>query len=112
MIEVEGRLGGPWVEELRQSWLTESRRTPKVCILLRAVSFIDEAGRELLAAMFREGAKLEGNGCMVRAMIARITGEQPPDCGSAAQGAELGQPQGGEADEQRQHSKSHSGANN
>jgi anti-anti-sigma regulatory factor len=73
---LEGRLAGPWVEELERSWEAERQKAPseKIIIRLANVSFIDDAGKELLSRISRAGAKLEGNGCMVRAIIARITG--------------------------------------
>ena len=76
LLEVEGRLAGPWVEELERSWQAERERAPSEGILVRLahVSFIDEAGKELLSKIFQAGGKLEGSGCMVRAIIARITG--------------------------------------
>jgi anti-anti-sigma regulatory factor len=84
LLEVEGRLAGPWVEELERSWEAERRRTLSEDIIVRLsnVTFIDEAGRELLSKIFHAGAKLEGSGCMVRAIIARITGAGFPavDC--------------------------------
>ncbi|PYU27772.1 MAG: hypothetical protein DMG32_05245 [Acidobacteria bacterium] len=84
MLEVEGRLAGPWVEELERSWEAERQKAPSADIIVRlsSVSFIDEAGKELLTKIFRAGAKLEGSGCMVRAVIARIMGAVFPahDC--------------------------------
>ena len=76
LLEMEGRLAGPWVEELERSWQAARQRTAPRGILVRLahVTFIDEAGKELLSRMFQAGAKLEGSGCMVRAIIARITG--------------------------------------
>jgi anti-anti-sigma regulatory factor len=84
LLEVEGRLAGPWVEELERCWESEKRRTAPAAIVVRLcnVSFIDETGTDLLRKMFQAGAKLEGSGCMVRAVIARITGATLPaeDC--------------------------------
>jgi anti-anti-sigma regulatory factor len=84
LLEIEGRLAGPWVEELERSWESERQRAPseKIVVKLSNVTFIDEAGKELLSRISRAGAKLEGNGCMVRAIIARITGALFPahDC--------------------------------
>ncbi len=76
LLEVEGRLAGPWVGELERSWEAERRRAPSEEILVRLsnVTFIDDAGKELLGKIFHAGGKLEGNGCMVRAIIARILG--------------------------------------
>lgn len=84
LLEIEGRLAGPWVEELERCWESERRRVPSEAIVVRLsnVSFIDEAGKELLSKIFHAGAKVEGRGCMVRAIIARITGGLFPagDC--------------------------------
>jgi len=81
---VEGRLAGPWVDELERSWQTERRRAPSesILVMLANVTFIDDAGKELLGRIFQAGTKLEGSGCMVRAIIARITGGAFPadDC--------------------------------
>jgi anti-anti-sigma regulatory factor len=76
LLEVEGRLAGPWVDELERSWEAErSRARPEgIVVRLSNVTFIDERGRELLSKIFHAGVGLEGSGCMVRAIIAGITG--------------------------------------
>jgi hypothetical protein len=76
LLEVEGRLAGPWVEELERCWESERKLVPPEVIVVRLanVSFIDEAGKELLGRISHAGSKLEGHGCMVRAIIARIIG--------------------------------------
>lgn len=84
LLEVEGRLAGPWVAELNRCWENEKGRTAAAEIVVRLanVSFVDETGTELLRKIFQAGAKLEGSGCMVRALIAQITGAAFPsgDC--------------------------------
>lgn len=103
LLEVEGRLAGPWVEELERSWQTERQRTSSERILVRLahVSFIDEAGKELLSKMFQAGAQLEGSGCMVRAIIARITGAAFPahDCQDEGKKIVAAQSGGGQGNE-------------
>jgi hypothetical protein len=76
LLEVEGRLAGPWVGELERCWEGERKRVAPEVIVVRLanVSFIDDAGRELLSRISNAGSKLEGHGCMVRAIIARIIG--------------------------------------
>ncbi len=76
LVEVEGRLAGAWVGELNRCWEGELARTATDTIVVRLanVSFVDETGTDLLRKMFQAGAKLEGSGCMVRALIAQITG--------------------------------------
>jgi len=102
LLEVEGRLAGPWVEELERCWETERSKVPSEAIVVRLsnVSFIDEAGKELLSKIFRAGAKVEGHGCMVRAIIARITGALFPVRGCKEESertiaAQSGEGQGG-----------------
>lgn len=84
LLEVEGRLAGPWVDELERSWEAERGRARSEGIVVRLsnVTFIDERGKELLSRIFDAGAGLEGSGCMVRAIIAGITGVGFPahDC--------------------------------
>jgi anti-anti-sigma regulatory factor len=103
LLEIEGRLAGPWVEELERSWQAERQRTASQGILVRLahVSFIDEAGKELLSRMFQAGAKLEGSGCMVRAIIARITGAafSAHDCEDEAKKVVAAQSGGGQGNE-------------
>lgn len=76
LLQVEGRLVGPWVGELERCWETERTRVSSEVIVVRLanVSFIDDTGRELLSRISNAGSKLEGEGCMVRAIIARIIG--------------------------------------
>ena len=47
-----------------------------IVVRLANVSFVDETGTDLLRKMFQAGAKLEGSGCMVRALIAQIARER------------------------------------
>lgn len=49
-IKLEGKLVGPWVEELRRSWqsLASSVGTRKLCLDLRGVSYVDTRGQQLL----------------------------------------------------------------
>jgi len=76
LVEVEGRLAGLWVDELERSWDAEreSAGSEPITVRLSNVTFIDDAGKNLLRKIFHAGARLEGNGCMVRAILAGITG--------------------------------------
>lgn len=79
-LDVEGRLAGPWVPELEHCWERERERAAgrPLSVRLCAVSFVDEDGKELLSRMAADGAKIEGNGCLVRAIIAKILGAFKP----------------------------------
>ncbi|MDX2251567.1 MAG: hypothetical protein NW202_04725 [Nitrospira sp.] len=74
---VEGRLAGPWVEELNGSWckLTGSQRENAV-IDLSGVTFIDAIGKALLDRLWRQGARLRATGCLTRCIVEEITGDR------------------------------------
>jgi hypothetical protein len=71
--ELEGKLSGEWVSELDRLW---KQRSPEPGIAteihLKAVSYIDPAGKQLLAEMRAHGAEIKGCGCMVRAFVEEI----------------------------------------
>jgi len=71
-LELEGRVAGPWVEELKACWQRAAVGNRQVGVLLKEVTFIDEAGRKLLADMYRQRATLAGAGCMTKAVIEEI----------------------------------------
>lgn len=79
VLDLEGRLAGPWTSELERCWRDQQAQSSgkTITVRLRAVTFIDDAGKELLTRMFEQDAKLEGSGCLVRAILAEITGTQP-----------------------------------
>jgi outer membrane protein TolC len=80
IFELEGKLAGPWVAELERCWRTTAPPAgSSQRVHLRAASFIDAAGKELLAKMYRDGAELAAVGCMTKAIVAEITAGQ---CGS------------------------------
>ena len=78
MFKVEGKLAGPWVAELEQCWRAAMNTTGgrSLKVHLRAVSFIDAAGKSLLAEMHRHGAELVAEGCMTKAIVAQIVAEK------------------------------------
>jgi anti-anti-sigma regulatory factor len=75
-IQLEGKLAGPWVQELVACWrraLAEPAR-PAVRVDLAAVTFVDGAGKEVLTAMHDRGAELVAADCLMKAVVAEITG--------------------------------------
>ena len=71
--ELEGRLSGEWVSELDRLWKERSPLTGLATeVNLKAVSYIDPAGKQLLAEMRQQGAEIKGCGCMVRAFVEEI----------------------------------------
>jgi anti-anti-sigma regulatory factor len=75
ILELEGKLAGPWVQELENCWHKMTHGNESVRVRLKAVSFIDGAGRKLLADMHRQGAELAAEGCMTKAIIEEIVRE-------------------------------------
>ena len=57
---VQGRLVGPWVNELRTTWRrAHMSQDKRACIIdLNDVTFIDKSGERLLRAMSKKGAQL------------------------------------------------------
>jgi ABC-type transporter Mla MlaB component len=74
--ELEGKLSGEWVCELNRLWKERSPQSSSTEIHLKAVSYIDPAGKELLAEMRQQGAEIKGCGCMVRAFVEEIMGRK------------------------------------
>jgi len=73
-LRVEGRLTGPWVDELERTWrsLTADPADGRVSVDLTDVTFVGEEGKKLLEAMYGEGAKLKASGCVTRRMVEEI----------------------------------------
>jgi outer membrane protein len=70
-FKLEGKLTGPWVNELEQAWMA-APSGPAVIIDLADVTFIDYAGRSLLARMHESGAKLIAHSPMNRSIVDEI----------------------------------------
>ena len=72
IFELEGRLAGPWVQELEGCWQRIVIRDQPIKVVLRAVTFIDSEGRKLLAEMHRQGVELAAEEFMMKAIIEEI----------------------------------------
>jgi anti-anti-sigma regulatory factor len=85
-FQLEGKLAGPWVRELEDSWQHALAGTHKPLIRfdLTGVTFVDAAGKAYLAAKHAEGAELIATGCLMRAIVAEICGVPDPDCAEPA----------------------------
>jgi hypothetical protein len=73
VLELEGRLAGPWVHELEGCWRKAAAVEGTVRVMLCAVTFIDDQGRNLLAEMYQHGAELVAEGCMNKLIVEEIT---------------------------------------
>ncbi len=73
-LRLEGRLAGPWVEEVERSWRAAlaALGSRRLVVDLEEVDFVDAAGQELLAEMDRQGARLRAGCPLMRYLISGI----------------------------------------
>ncbi len=76
-IKLEGKISGPWVEELSNYWQQSkgSYGKKKVEVDLSGVTFVDLAGKKLLCSISSDGAQLAGSGLVPKALIDEICAE-------------------------------------
>jgi hypothetical protein len=79
-LELAGKLGGPWVAETENVWLSTPCSGKETEVDMREVTGVDDAGRELLAAMHKAGVRFTAQGLAMTALIDEITGKQPLNC--------------------------------
>ena len=73
-LKLEGRLAGPWVEELDRCWReANGAQQNHVMVDLSGVTFIDPEGKKLLTKMWQQGAKLHAVGCLTRCIVDEIS---------------------------------------
>ena len=71
---LEGRLGGPWVEELDTCWRQMAANSQGGAVVdLTGVTFVDAKGKALLTRMWQQGADLRAAGCLTRCIVEEIT---------------------------------------
>ena len=71
--ELEGKLSGEWVKELERCWKERSPAgAASLQVHLKAVSFVDAAGKQLLTEMHGCGVEIKGCGCMTTAVVEEI----------------------------------------
>ena|SRR5262244_61500 len=90
-FRLEGRLAGPWVQELEACWQRTLVSQPQSALRfdLTGVTFVDSAGKAFLAARHAQGAELIASGCLMRAVVAEIAAAPIPDCGRPESEREL-----------------------
>src|SRR5438132_11480565 len=91
-FQVEGRLAGPCVDELADCWqrTLAGQRRPVGRVDLAGVTFVDAAGKALLAQLHRAGAELVASGVLMRAVVAEVTQATatPPEVDGGTKGGE------------------------
>ena len=71
VLKLEGRVTGPWVEELRRAWISSTKVADgeSIDVELSGVSFVDAKGRDLLLRMQREKVDLKGASGFLRQLL-------------------------------------------
>jgi len=71
---VQGRLVGPWVNELRTAWKrAHTSQDGRACIIdLNDVTLIDKSGERLLRAISKKGVQLIANGIYTKHLLERV----------------------------------------
>ncbi len=68
-LKLEGKIFGPWTDELRTACSSVANQTPRPRLDLAAVSFIDPTGAELLEELRSKGFDLVGCSGYVAAIL-------------------------------------------
>jgi hypothetical protein len=76
-LELSGRLRGPWVCETESVWREARCSNKELEVDLKGVTGVDDAGRELLAAIHQAGAHFVVQGAAMTALVGQIAGKQP-----------------------------------
>jgi hypothetical protein len=77
VLKLEGRLAGPWVEEVDACWRAVAAAGDRpIDVDLRDVLLVDAAGEAELARMHRAGARLLARGCCMRELVREIDGHR------------------------------------
>lgn len=74
VLRLEGRLAGPWVQELERCW-DSTVGTPTdhpLSVDLSAVTYVDSDGKDLLKKIHRQGATLIASGCLTSCIVNEI----------------------------------------
>lgn len=75
-LELAGRLEGPWVAETENAWRFSLGPDRKIEVDLRQLTGVDNAGRDLLAAIHLAGACLIVEGVWMTALIGELSSQQ------------------------------------
>jgi anti-anti-sigma regulatory factor len=73
-FRLEGRLAGPWVQELERCWMSTvgTRKRHPFSVDLSAVTYVDSDGKDLLKKIHQQGAKLVASGCFTNCLVREI----------------------------------------
>ena len=72
-LELAGRLEGPWVAETENAWRGSLCPNRRIEVDLRQLTWVDNAGRDLLAAIHRAGACFIVQGVWMTSILDELT---------------------------------------
>lgn len=74
VLRLEGRLAGPWVQELELCWDSTVGMTTNhpLSVDLSAVTYVDSEGKDLLKKIHKQGATLVASGCLTSCIVNEI----------------------------------------
>jgi anti-anti-sigma regulatory factor len=80
-FKLEGRLAGPWVQELERCWVSTvgTKRRYPLSVDLSAVTYVDSGGKDLLKKIHQQGAKLVASGCLTSCIVREIADDVRSD---------------------------------
>jgi anti-anti-sigma regulatory factor len=75
LLTLEGCLAGAWVPELAACWreITRTSANSRIRLDLSEVHYVDDAGRELMTAMYREGVLFVTSGFVLPELVREIS---------------------------------------
>ena len=73
-FKLEGRLAGPWVQELERCWesIVGTMTTHPLIVDLSVVTYVDSDGKDLLKKIHRQGTRLVASGCLTSCIVNEI----------------------------------------
>ena len=73
-FRLEGRLAGPWVQELERCWgsIVGTTTNHPLTVDLSAVTYVNSDGKDLLKKIHKQGAKLVASGCLTSCIVNEI----------------------------------------
>jgi ABC-type transporter Mla MlaB component len=74
VLVLEGRLIGPWVDELRRACEEAAPSNQRLTLDLRAVSFVDRGGLDLLRSLTGRRARLNNCSLFVAEQLRTLEG--------------------------------------
>ena len=79
VFRLEGRLESLWVAELESCWRGMENHAGRLIrrVDLNGVTFVDDAGKALLARMYDQGAELVAGDCLMKAIVEEIAATRP-----------------------------------